>query len=98
MEDLRILFPPQILVPLPFCTKFERTTASVKPINFEGHKQKSDFDIYHAVAIFVFPQKVSENQYTFGTPQNISFRSNFSNLFVSPEKFEHYCLSRPVSF
>ena len=68
MEDLRVLVPPKILVPLPFSAEFERTTSSVKLINFEGHKYKSDFDIYHAVTIFIFLQKASENQYTCGGP------------------------------
>ena len=80
LEVLRILVPPQKLVPYLFLENLIGATY-VQLINFKGHTQKSDFDIYNAVTIFNFPEKVVENQYRRGESYNISSLSDFTFLW-----------------
>ena len=54
---LRILVPPQILVPLVISVKFGMHCLC--SINFQDHLHKSDFDIYHPVTIPNFPQMLA---------------------------------------
>ena len=53
-------------------------TTYVQLINSKGHTYKSDFDIYNAVTIFNFPQKVAENQYRCGESYNNSSLSDIT--------------------
>ena len=80
LEVLRILVPPQKLVPYLFLENLIGGTY-VQLINFKGHTQKSDFDICNAVTIFNFPEKVVENQYRRGESYNISSLSDFTFLW-----------------
>ena len=80
LEVLRILVPPQKLVPYLFLENLIGTTY-VQLINFKGHTHKSDFDIYNAVTIFNFLEKVVENQYRCGESYNISSLSDFTFLW-----------------
>ena len=61
LEILRILVPPEILVPIAISAQFERHFY-VKLHNFRYPVHKKDSDIYDPVTIFNFPKNLAQNK------------------------------------
>ena len=62
LEVVRIIVPPEILVPPDISAQFERNCL-FQLNNFTDLIHKKDFDIYEPVAICNFPKKLEEKKY-----------------------------------
>ena len=62
LKLLRILVPPEILVPIVISAQFERRCLRSTD-NFPDLLHTKDFDIYDPVAISNFPKELPQNKY-----------------------------------
>ena len=62
IEALRILVPPEILVPAEISAQFERYYLSSTEF-FSRSRNQKDFDIYDPLTICNFPKILAKNKY-----------------------------------